>query len=258
MDTAERAAQLGIQTQYWDALGQHHTADPEALARMVGALARSDAAPRQLIRPACAVRDGRERSVRLDAAPGTAVDWTIAGDRHSASGTAQAPGLMVPNDLPVGSYRLGVTAKTSDGERSEEAALLIAPERAFQGDERGPRRVWALAVQLYGVRSRRNWGHGDFTDLAALIDLARDLGAAGIGLNPLHALFDDEASPYSPNSRLFLDPRYIDVEAIPEFPGLRASGLEAEVDALRQQELVDYRGVVAAKLKGLRLAFESF
>ena len=79
----------------------------------------------------------------------------------------------------------------------------FVPKRAFQGGEKDPRRVWALAVQLYGVRSRRNWGHGDFTDLAALVDLASDLGAAGIALNPLHALFDDpaDASPYSPNSR---------------------------------------------------------
>jgi len=260
MDNAERAAQLGIQTQYWDARGQHRTADSEALDRMIEALSLNGAGPRHLIRQTCAVRDHRERQVRLEAAPGCEIAWTITGDRHSLSGTGQSPLLAVPDDLPVGSYRLRVTARSPEGERSEDATLLVAPERAYQGDENAPRRVWAVAVQLYSVRSRRNWGHGDFTDLAALIDLAGDLGAAGIGLNPLHALFDDEAdaSPYSPNSRLFLNPRYIDVEAIPEFPGLREAGLDAEVEALRQQEFIDYRGVVAAKLKGLRVAFEAF
>ena len=69
---------------------------------------------------------------------------------------------------------------------------------AFQGTGALPQRSWGTAVQLYGVRSRRNWGHGDFTDLANLIDIASTLGAACIGLNPLHALFDvrpEEASP---------------------------------------------------------------
>jgi 4-alpha-glucanotransferase len=120
--------------------------------------------------------------------------------------------------------------------------------------------VWVLAVQLYGVRSHRNWGHGDFTDLAGLVDLAGHLGAAGIALNPLHALFDDhaEVSPYSPNSRMFLNTRYIDVEAVPEFPGLQAAGMQEEVAALQQGEMIDYRGVVAAKTRALRLAYATF
>src|SRR5207237_4157584 len=114
-------------------------------------------------------------------------------------------------------------------------------QRAYQGASDAPRRSWALAAQLYGVRSQRNWGHGDFTDLAGLIDLAADLGAAGVGLNPLHALFDDraeEASPYFPSSRFFLNPLYIDVEAIPEFPGVAAAGLTQELAALRAQDFV--------------------
>ena len=83
----------------------------------------------------------------------------------------------------------------------------VTPHPAYQG--RSEARQWLLAVQLYAVRSARNWGHGDFTDLAMLVELAAKFGAAGVGLNPLHALFPDraeQASPYAPNSRLFLTP----------------------------------------------------
>lgn len=130
--------------------------------------------------------------------------------------------------------------------------------RAYQGDGR---RLWGLAVQLYGVRSRRNWGHGDFGDLNQLIERAADSGAAAIGLNPLHALFPDRAdqvSPYAPNSRLFLNLLYIDVERIPEFPGLETAGLASQVAALRETDLVDYAAVATAKLHGLRLAYARY
>jgi 4-alpha-glucanotransferase len=128
--------------------------------------------------------------------------------------------------------------------------------RAFQGDGR---RYWALAVQLYAVRSRRNWGHGDFTDLKTLVRLAARHGAAAVGLNPLHALFPDrpeQASPYGPNTRLFLNPFYIDVEALPEFA--TTADLDADIAAARAPELVDYTHVARAKLNGLRAAFDRF
>ncbi|MGB8824057.1 MAG: 4-alpha-glucanotransferase, partial [Pseudolabrys sp.] len=142
--------------------------------------------------------------------------------------------------------------------RAQPPELTAVPEpvRAFQGDGR---RHWALAVQLYALRSRRNWGHGDFGDLACLIALAARRGAAAIGLNPLHALFPDraqEASPYAPNSRIFLNPLYINVETIAEFPGAATAGID--LDALRAGELIDYTGVARAKLDGLRVAYEHF
>src|SRR5207253_5131698 len=92
-----------------------------------------------------------------------------------------------------------------------------APRRASGSDFD---RCWMLSVQLYDVRSARNWGIGDFSDLHRLIEFAAQLGADGVGLNPLHLLCDDrpaDRSPYSPNSRLFLNPLYIDVERIPGF-----------------------------------------
>jgi len=128
----------------------------------------------------------------------------------------------------------------------------VAPIRAWQSDGK---RHWVVAVQLYGLRSARNWGIGDFTDLMHLIGIAAAHGAAGIGLNPLHALFPDrpeQTSPYAPNSRLFLNPLYIDVAAIPEFSGRPA------LAALRKGELVDYPGVARVKMTALRETYERF
>src|SRR5262249_49879483 len=74
-----------------------------------------------------------------------------------------------------------LVAALRDGfERPPDVAPVAEPVLAFQGDGR---RHWLLAVQLYALRSRRNWGHGDFTDLARLIELTAKCGAAGIGLN---------------------------------------------------------------------------
>src|SRR5262249_43274576 len=76
-----------------------------------------------------------------------------------------------------------------------------------------------------------------------------------------HALFDDranDASPYFPNSRLFLNPLYIDVEAVPEFPGIDVAGLRDVIDELRSRMLVDHARVAEAKTRALRLAYEVF
>jgi len=121
-----------------------------------------------------------------------------------------------------------------------------------------PRRLWALAVQLYGVRSRRNWGHGDFSDLAVLLDLAADFGAAGIALNPLHVLFDDrakEASPYRRTAGFFLTSALHRRRG-----GTRQCSrpwrceLEQEVEVLRGRESSTMQSVARAKMRALQLA----
>jgi len=137
-------------------------------------------------------------------------------------------------------------------------ARASAIPQAYPGP---PGRCWMLAAQLYGVRSRRNWGHGDFTDLLELVELAGEVGAAGIGINPLHALFDDvpdQPSPYSPNSRLFLNPLYIDLEAVPEFANAGTAEMAAEVERLRRTELIDHAGVTDLKRRALRAAYRAF
>jgi 4-alpha-glucanotransferase len=130
------------------------------------------------------------------------------------------------------------------------------PRSAYQGNGA---RAWVLAVQLYAVRSRRNWGHGDFTDLIALLERVADLGGAGVGLNPLHALLYDHSaigSPYFPSSRLFLNPVYIDVEAVEEFTN--ADGFAVEIERLRRTDFVDYLAVAGLKLAALQGAYRTF
>ena len=85
-------------------------------------------------------------------------------------------------------------------------------------------RSWGLTIQLYALRSRASWGHGDFRDLADLASWsARDLGA-GFGLiNPLHAgepVPPVSTSPYLPMSRRYISPLYLRVEDIPEYSAL--------------------------------------
>ena len=105
---------------------------------------------------------------------------------------------------------------------------------------------------------RATGGSGDFTDLEGLIELAAGLGADGVGLNPLHALFDDrpaDCSPYSPNSRLFLNPLYIDVEKLPEFQPRVSRAMARACAGCRASDIVDYAAVARAEMAGAALGF---
>ena len=165
--------------------------------------------------------------------------------------------------LPPGYHRLQLPAQDA------RCAVIAVPDRchipAFLADGG---RCWGLAIQLYALRSARNWGIGDFTDLARLARTAGSAGAALIGLNPLHARHlarPDESSPYAPSSRLMLDPLYIDVEAVADFadcPDAQAmvGGAEfrARLAAARDTELVDHVAVSALKLAVLKALHQRF
>jgi (1->4)-alpha-D-glucan 1-alpha-D-glucosylmutase len=129
-------------------------------------------------------------------------------------------------------------------------------------------RLFGPAIQLYALRSRRNWGIGDFTDLANVARLAAAEGASFVGVNPLHELFLDrpaQASPYSPSTRLALNPLYVDVEAIDDYAScdaaralVKSDAFRARIAALRASPLVDHAGVWAAKREVLYLLFANF
>ena len=232
-------------------------------------------------------------AVHAQGSPGAGVQWSIvteegerlAGDcalstlrawaddeRESVDGRARCRLRLPLPALPLGYHALTVT--TVAGAEAARAHLVVAPRRCHGAAGDGiaeATRVWGLAIQLYAVRSEENWGIGDFRDLEGIVRTSAALGADVLGINPLHALFahePEQASPYSPSSRLFMNPLYIAVDRVPGWQehGLAlfeassaAAGTPAHpLDALRGGETIDYTAVSTFKQAAFEALWQAF
>jgi 4-alpha-glucanotransferase len=168
------------------------------------------------------------------------------------------------SSLPLGYHELRVDA----GKHEQKCALIVVPTQCYASPEMADARVLAISTQLYALRSRRNWGIGDFGDLRAFARMTGRAGAHAVGLNPLHELHPSNpqaASPYSPSSRRFLNVLYIDVEKVAEFgesesacSRLKNATFRKRLQELRDTKLVDYAGVAEVKLEILAELHEAF
>ena len=121
--------------------------------------------------------------------------------------------------MPLGYHSLTISI---DEQPVRSANLIVCPDRAYLPDSlAGTGRTAGFNVALYGLRSARNWGCGDFTDLRDLTSWAfGEIGFSFIGVNPLHALHNRtpyNTSPYLPLSMYYKNHIYVDIEAVPEF-----------------------------------------
>jgi 4-alpha-glucanotransferase len=172
----------------------------------------------------------------------------------------------LPLELAPGQHELEV--KIGGGPVSR-CSLFVSPPKCYEPSAiHAGRKLWGVALQLYTVRSKCNWGIGDFDDLKALIRWLSARGAGFIGLNPLHALAPADpqrASPYSASNRHFLNVLYIAVPAVAEFQECAAAQARLaeapfadRLTELRAAPHVDYRGVAEIKLEILELLFRDF
>jgi 4-alpha-glucanotransferase len=147
------------------------------------------------------------------------------------------------------------------------AADGVAVDAVTASAPRQDERVWGFTIQLYSVRSRGSWGHGDLHDLADLAAWSgRDLRAGFVLVNPLHAaepLPPVSPSPYLPMTRHYSSPLYLRIEDIPEYAQLSGAGLdqiERLASPLRARAtspgLIDRDAVWAAKRTALELVRE--
>ncbi len=165
--------------------------------------------------------------------------------------------FKIYNQLEVGYYDVHFEISS----HKHKMVLAVAPETCYENPVIKNSKVWGYALQLYSVRSERNWGVGDFTDLENFIRICGRCGADIIGLNPLNVLahdFPENASPYSSISRLFLNPIYIDLERVPEFRSEDMEGLWDKVNEFRYSETIKYEEIYPFKVKMLEKAYDRF
>lgn len=160
------------------------------------------------------------------------------------------------DELPWGYYDFILHA----GKEVFRTILACVPSRCYTTDEVENGRLWGFNLQLYSLKSCRNWGVGDLTDLKNFAHLCARVGADVIGLNPLNPLFHDfpeNASPYNSVSRMFLNPIYLDVEKVPTFSFDILPDLKAQIADAKKGEYINYTKVYQLKMKVLHQIFEA-
>jgi 4-alpha-glucanotransferase len=198
------------------------------------------------------------------------VNWLLvleSGSRRTGSASIDRDPLLGPvvalTDVPLGYHRLEIEGCIG------ATSLIVTPGRCWIPEylETGGK-LWGVSLQLYLLRSKRNWGIGDFADLATLSEWLSAQGCNIIGLNPLHQMFLDDpeqASPYSPTDRQFLNVLNIDVESVPDFVQsaearqlMKSSDFRNALHRCRTAESVEYSLISELKVKALRSAYASF
>ncbi|MCL1068546.1 4-alpha-glucanotransferase [Shewanella olleyana] len=155
----------------------------------------------------------------------------------------------------------GISAESSHG--SSNISPMFTDNHVEHSDEDKSVKPWGISTQLYSIKSKSQWGIGDFNDLKHLIDYAAEQGADFILLNPLHVLdLPANVSPYSPDDRRLLNPLYIHIESVEEFnmiqQQIESDEFQNKKHQLAQDELLNYQQVFEVKYAIYRLLFDAF
>ena len=266
----QQAVQAGIDLGYHDINGTYHLTKTEVLESIVAVLDKSKPDSDGLYLNTMVAHENGEESLQMPSEFHGAEAVVLIDEADKCQTLTLYPGdndtlwIKLPQ-LACGYYTL--SAET--GGKSCFVRLIVAPESVYQ-----PKllanggRMNGLTMHLYSLRSERNWGIGDFTDLLNLMKYAAEKKLDFVGINPLHALFTSKpafASPYSPSSREWLNPIYLDVEKVGAFTyneqlknWLAQPKIRQRIAALRITETVTYTAVWACKRDALHMAFNAF
>ncbi len=170
------------------------------------------------------------------------LEWRDVGGKHLGR-----IHLYVSNILPMGYHKIEYKYAKSKAEFRFERSFIVAPKASYIPDDFHHQKYWGIGAHLYSLKGAGHKTNGDFADFKELVELASQNGAQFVGLNPLTALYPhhpEEASPYSPSSRCFLNPIYIE--------------LPAEKNKKPAAEWIDYKASYQERFAILKEKYENF
>ena len=183
-------------------------------------------------------------------------------------GPARRIALEMPTVPPLGYHDLTLELDGGDRHLRATQRLIVVPARCTPPEAKLlGRRAFGITANLYSVRSARNWGAGDIADMTALAEWTAHVGGAFVGVNPLHALRNEgyDVSPYSPITRLFRNPLYLAVDAVPELrhdawarEQIESAEFQRELAELRDARMIDYGRVMALRAPVLASLHRTF
>ncbi|MBE2894485.1 4-alpha-glucanotransferase [Pasteurellaceae bacterium NCTC 11878] len=256
---------MGIIPSFYDGRGVKCKPSPLVVKAILACLETGE--NRTLVPPVAVFYADQPKYIRLESHHATLLgQWELVlEDGQRIQGRVKKRGLQLPRELPLGYHQLHLKC----GQKTAQTRIIVAPRRCYQASvfQTKPH-LWGTSLQLYTLKSERNWGVGDFSDLMEFMRRFQHYGGDFVGLNPTHALFPtfpEAASPYSPSSRSWLNILYIDVEAIDEFAQsekaqawFQQPAIQTQLTQLRAAQWVDYTAVMTLKCTGLHLAFDAF
>ena len=260
-DLRQRARASSIALEYHDAHGETVRISDLVLTDLLAAVGASNDGSSDTVLPPVLVVTPVDGTVQIEIAGDPTIEhcWRLLlEDGQLREGRSSAGGTLVIDGVPYGYHTLSLSACDA------EAALIVTPGKCYMPDSK---RRFGISLQLYLLQSEANFGIGDFGDLARLASIVGGQGCDIVGVNPLHQMFLDvpeQASPYSPVSRYFLNVLYIDLRALPEWHSKHVQkvvtdpGFAAELKQCREAPLVDYSAVTRLKLMILRAAYAAF
>jgi len=247
-----RARQVGLVLDWVDAMGRPQHVRTESLRRILDSL---DGTEDRADLPSLV-------TARVDARiglPNLSIEADMPAELTLEDGSVRpvtirgGKGATVPAIDRAGYHRLRFAGR--------EITLAVAPARCVTLEQVGAgRKMWGVAAQIYGLRRAGDGGIGDAGAVRDLAEQAARRGADAVALSPVHSLFAADPArygPYSPSSRLFLNPLYADPSVAFGLDRIAACTPPGR-EPLEQAPLIDWAAAGATKFAMLRGLFDEF